>query len=113
MKAFFAKIGNFLKLIYGYGIMICLFAGGLTFFGYVAALIIGGDTATEICTFIYKTLFPYIIYASTSMVVLGLVAMYLCGEFALSAKSDKKKKEEKKADEDAVDNIEITEENEQ
>jgi len=94
MKAFFAKAGNFLKIIYGYGIMICLFAGGLTFFGYVAALIIGGDTAAQICEFIYKTLFPYIIYLSTSMVVLGLLAMYLCGEFALSAKSDKKKKKE-------------------
>ncbi len=91
MKAFFAKIGSGLKLIYGYGIMICLFAGGLTFFGYVAALIIGGETATEICAFIYKTIFPYIIYASTSMVLLGLFAMYLCGESALSAKSDKKK----------------------
>lgn len=94
MKAFLAKTGNFLKIIYGYGIMICLFAGGLTFFGYIAALIIGGETATGICTFIYKTIFPYIIYASTSLVVLGLVAMYLCGEFALSAKPDGKKTSE-------------------
>lgn len=99
MKAFCAKIGNFLKIVYGYGIMICLFAGGLTFFGYVAALIIGGDTAAGICEFIYNTIFPYIIYASTSMVVLGLVAMYLCGEFALSAKSDKKKLVEPENDE--------------
>mgnify|MGYP003301256897 CR=1 FL=1 len=31
--------------------MICLFAGGLTFFGYVAALCIGGDTAAAICRY--------------------------------------------------------------
>lgn len=89
MKAICNKIGSFLKTIFGYGIMICLFAGGLTFFGYVAALIIGGDTAAVICEFIYKTFIPYIVKISTVMVLLGLVAMYLCGEMALTA--DKKK----------------------
>lgn len=69
--------------------MISLFAGGLTFFGYLAALIIGGDTATAICTFIYEKIIPVIIYLSTSMVILGLLAMYLNGETALT--SDKKK----------------------
>ena len=69
--------------------MICLFAGGLTFFGYLAALIIGGETAAAICVFIYKTVIPYIIKLSTVMVLLGLVAMYLNGEMALT--SDKKK----------------------
>ena len=78
-----------LKTIFGYGIMLCLFVGGLTFFGYLAALFIGGETATAICTFIYKTLIPYIIKASTIMVLLGLVAMYLNGEMALT--SNKKK----------------------
>ena len=69
--------------------MISLFAGGLTFFGYLAALIIGGDTATAICSFIYEKIIPVIIYLSTSMVILGLLAMYLNGETALT--SDKKK----------------------
>lgn len=91
MKKALNKIGSVLKTIYGYGIMVCLFVGGLSFFGYVAAFIIGGDTAAQICQVIHKGIFPYIIYAATSMVVLGLIAMYLCGETALSAKSDKKK----------------------
>ena len=69
--------------------MISLFAGGLTFFGYLAALIIGGDTAVAICSFIYEKIIPVIIYLSTSMVILGLLAMYLNGETALT--SDKKK----------------------
>ena len=89
MKEVCKKISAVLKTIFGYGIMLCLFVGGLTFFGYLAALFIGGETATAICTFIYKTLIPYIIKASTIMVLLGLVAMYLNGEMALT--SNKKK----------------------
>ena len=89
MKEICKKISAVLKKIFGYGIMICLFVGGLTFFGYLAALIIGGETATAICTFIYKTIVPYMIKASTVMVLLGLLAMYLNGEMALT--SDKKK----------------------
>ena len=92
MKETCKKISAVLKTIFGYGIMITLFAGGLTFFGYLAALIIGGETATAICTFIYKTIIPYIIKGSTAMILLGLVAMYLNGEMALtSGKSTKKK----------------------
>ena len=83
------KISAFLKTVFGCGILISLFAGGLTFFGYVAALVIGGETATAICVFLYKTILPYIIKLSTVMVLLGLVAMYLNGEMALT--SEKKK----------------------
>lgn len=89
MKEVLLKISNVLKTIFGYGIMISLFAGGLTFFGYLAALIIGGSTATAICTVIYKNIIPVIIYISTIMVLLGLLAMYLAGEKALTP--DKKK----------------------
>ena len=77
------KISDVLKLIFGYGIMIVLFAGGLTFFGYVAALIIGGDTATAICTWIYKSFIPVVIYASTVLIIFGLITMYIAGEKAL------------------------------
>lgn len=83
MKEITKKISAVLRTIFGYGIMICLFAGGLTFFGYVAALIIGGAAAEAICIFIYKTIFPIIIKASTILVLLGLVTMYLNGEKAL------------------------------
>ena len=48
------KIVRILQTIFGYGVMICLFVGGLTFFGYLAALIIGGETAGMICTLIYN-----------------------------------------------------------
>ena len=84
------KISKVTKIIFGYGIMISLFAGGLTFVGYVAALIIGGDIGAQICQVIYKDITPVIIYVATSMIVLGLISMYLAGEFALAP--DKKKK---------------------
>lgn len=92
MKKFREKISGFTKVcryIFGYGIMAVLFAGGLTFFGYVAAICIGGEAATEICTFIYKTIIPYIILASTILILFGLFTMYLAGEKALTP--DKKK----------------------
>ena len=84
MKKLMKKISDILKVIFGYGILICLFVGGLSFFGYVIALIIGGETATAICTFIYKTFYPYLIKLSTITVLLGLLKMYLAGETALN-----------------------------
>ena len=90
MNGFCKKLSAILSTIFGYGIMITLFVGGLTFFGYVVALILGGDTAAAICKFIYKDLFPWVIRASTVLVLLGLVAMYLKGEKALTTEKNKK-----------------------
>ena len=87
MKENMKKVSVVLKKIFGYGIMICLFAGGFTFFGYMVALIVGGSLAETICRFIYKSFMPIIVYCSTSLVLLGLVAMYCNGEMALSSKS--------------------------
>lgn len=84
MKEKLKKISDVCKLIFGWGIMIVLFAGGLTFFGYVIALIIGGETATALCTWIYKSFIPIIIYASTILILFGLVTMYMAGEKALT-----------------------------
>ena len=94
MKEFLKKVSDVLKTVFGYGIMICLFAGGFTFFGYIAALIIGGDAAAMICQIIYKTVIPYIIKASTVLVLLGLLVMYLRGESALTPSKKKSVKHE-------------------
>ncbi|MBR3294039.1 MAG: hypothetical protein IKI69_06420 [Oscillospiraceae bacterium] len=84
MKETCKKISEVCKIIFGYGIMIVLFAGGLTFFGYLLALLIGGEKATAICTWIYKSFIPVIIYASTVLILFGLATMYLAGEKALT-----------------------------
>ena len=91
MKEMCKKVSAKLRIVFGWGILLCLFAGGLTFFGYMAALIIGGETATAICTVIYKTIIPYIIKGSTFLILLGLVAMYLNGEMALTTSKKNKK----------------------
>ena len=84
MKEKMKKVAGVCKLIFGWGIMIVLFAGGLTFFGYVAALIVGGETATAICTWIYKSFVPVMIKTSTILILFGLLTMYLAGEKALT-----------------------------
>ena len=88
------KIADVLSIVFGYGILIALIAGGLTFFGFMAALIIGGDTATLICTFIKDSIIPIVIKISTIMVLLGIFIMYLRGEVALTSS----KKESSKHD---------------
>lgn len=91
MKEKMKKISDKLKVVFGYGIMLTLFVGGLTFFGYLAALIIGGDIAALICEFIYKKIIPVMIYISTIMVLFGLLTMYLAGEKALTPSNPKEK----------------------
>ncbi len=94
MKEKLKKISDICKIIFGYSIMITLFGGGLTFFGYVAALIIGGDAAVVICHVIYKKIIPVLIYISTVTVLFGLLTMYLANEKALTADKKKASKEE-------------------
>lgn len=88
------KVSKVLSYVFGTGIFISLFAGGLTFFGFLAALIIGGETATEICTFISKSIFPVIIKISTVSVLLGIAVMYLRGQVALTPEKKKSAKHE-------------------
>ena len=92
IKETMKKIAEKLKIVFGYGIMLTLFVGGLTFFGYLVALIIGGDTAALICEVIYKKIVPVMIKTTTILVMFGLVTMYLAGEMALTpTKRDKNK----------------------
>ena len=90
MKNVLKKAANVLRGIFGWSILITLFVGGLTFFGYVLALILGGDSAAAICTFIYKGVVPIMIKITTCTVLLGLVVMYISGETALTAGKSKK-----------------------
>lgn len=90
MREKLKKISEVLKKIFGYGIFVSVFAGGLTFFGYLAAFIIGGEGAATICQVIHKRIIPIIIYLANYMILLGIVSMYLSGEYALTAKKKEK-----------------------
>lgn len=87
MNKFINKISIFLQFIFGWGIFLALFIGGISFLGYLVALFIGGEIAQNICHFIYKILYPILVYISSISVIIGLVKMYLCGETALSTKN--------------------------
>lgn len=82
------KLSNILLHVFAYGITICLFAGGATFFGYIVALVIGGETATNLCVFLHKTFLPYVIQFTSVFTGIGLVGMYLSKIKALSISNE-------------------------
>ena len=84
MKSFCRKLSEILRHVFGWGVVACVFVGGMTFFGYVAAICIGGDIAAEICRFISKDLMPVVIKCSSVLMILGVLVMYLNGEVALT-----------------------------
>lgn len=86
------KISNILLKIFSIGALLTLFAGALAFFGFIAALIIGGENATAICVFIHKTYFPYVIRLCAISVGFGLIGMYFGKKRALSMDQQKSKK---------------------
>lgn len=86
------KIVKLMRKAFGATIMVVLFAGGATFFGYLAALCVGGEAAAAICHFIYKQFMPVIIKVTTGTVLFGLLIMYVDGEVALTATGKKKEK---------------------
>lgn len=90
MKQLLKKCLETIKIIYGYGIMIMLFVGGATFIGYLAAFIIGGSAAAAICDFIYLKIVPVMVTLTTSIVVFGMVCLYLPDEATKSSKRDEK-----------------------
>ena len=74
------KIATVLEYVIGIALAICLFLGGLGFVGYVVAFCIGGDTATEICTWIYKEFYRVLIQVSTYTTLLCFLLLYVRGD---------------------------------
>lgn len=92
MKNVLKKTTTVLDYVYGWGILICLFVGGATFFGYLAAFIIGGDTAAAICNVIYKHIFKILIYGGNIIILIGLLNMYLKKQKSLTMNDNSEKK---------------------
>ena len=106
MKKFFEtlreKVLLVLRTIFGCSVAVTLLGGGLTMLSYVVALIVGGDLAAKICEVTYKQIWPVIIMITNVTIVLGLLAMYINGDKALSP-SEKKKKLTKDNDSEGTD----------
>lgn len=86
------KIIRFIEIVFGYGIVITLFAGGFSALGYIMALFVGGDGAAAICEFIYKKMYPVLVYTSTSLILLGMIKMYIAKDAAFEIKKENKQK---------------------
>lgn len=78
------KVGNICLDIFAVGILISLFAGGLSFLGYLAALLAGGEAAAGICAFVFQSYLPLAIRAASISTGVGIAGMYLTGQKALS-----------------------------
>ncbi len=81
------KVGNILLYIFAVGAILCLLAGALSLLGYLAALCIGGETATAMCVFIHKQYFPIVIRFTSVFSGIGLLGMYFNKISALSVKT--------------------------
>ncbi|MBR3739651.1 MAG: hypothetical protein IKN04_04225 [Clostridia bacterium] len=84
------KVSDILLKIFAYGIIACLFAGGLSLVGYLVALIISGESATALCLWVFKTYLPWVIKATSIFTLIGLIGMYLSKQKALVATTEKK-----------------------
>ena len=85
------KISNVLLRLFAIGVLVTLLAGALSLVGYLVAFIIGGETATQLCEFIYKEYFPVVIRVCSVSVLFGLIGMYLKKQKALTFTEEKEK----------------------
>ena len=53
-------------------------------------MFVGGETATEMCAWIFKTYLPWVIKATSIFTGIGLITMYLSKQKALTVSNDKK-----------------------
>lgn len=79
-KKYLSKISSVLEMVIGYLLTICLLVGALGAFGYLVAFCIGGETASNICSFLYNKFYLCLIYISTSTTVLCFLLLYLRGD---------------------------------
>ena len=86
------KVESILKKIYGITMTIAFFGGVLPLVPFIIAMIIGGGaggTGETIAVWLYKQYYPWIIALASISVVIGLIAMYVGKQEALSTKSFK------------------------
>lgn len=84
-----SKLALLLSKIFGWGIFCVTVAGALSFFGFLTALAIGGDSGQALAIFVQKKYFPIVIRFTSAMIFVGLIAMYAGKEQALSLVTDK------------------------
>ena len=94
------KIYEALRKAYGVTMTIAFFGGVLPLAPFIIALIIGGGeggTGESIAVWLYKQYYPWVIALASIAVLIGLVAMYVGKQEALSSKSFKNGAKDSKA----------------
>ena len=84
------KFTDILLKVFAYGIIACLFAGGLSLVGYLIALIIGGESAIALCLWVFKSYLPWVIISTSIFTLVGLIGMYLSKQKTLMATVEEK-----------------------
>ena len=69
-----------LEHIIGIALGFCLFIGVFGFIGYLIAFCIGGETAMEMCEWIYKKFFGFLVKVSTVTTLATFILLYLRGD---------------------------------
>ena len=85
VKSNMKKVSDILLKVFAYGIIACLFAGGLSLAGYLIGLVIGGASATKLSVWVFKTYLPWVIKVTSLFTGIGLLGMYLGKKKALTA----------------------------
>ncbi len=73
------KITVVFEWIIGVALAICLFVGGLGFLGFIYALIVGGETAAAICTWLSGVFYVNLIKLSTITTLACMLLQYVNG----------------------------------
>lgn len=81
------NIYKVLQKIYGITMMIAFFGGIVPLIPYIIAVIIGGPAAEKLMLFFSTKYYPWIIALASISVIIGLIAMYVGKQQALSKKS--------------------------
>ena len=84
------KFTDILLKIFAYGIVACLFAGGLSLLGYLVGMELGPERAEPLCKWVFKTYLPWVIKITSVFTGIGLLGMYLSKQKALTATAEKK-----------------------
>lgn len=71
------KFINIILNIFSIGMLTIVLLGAVSLLGYIVAMFIGGELATEISRVILKICLPWVIRITSILAGIGLLAMYL------------------------------------
>lgn len=76
------KLNKILQLLFGYGLGILMIAAFVVAIAYLIAFIIGRPNSEIICVFLDTYILTYMYSAVVGICILGVVSMYLQGEYS-------------------------------